>query len=56
MAFLDDGYGKFAVLRADRTVEFHAPYGKHHEVSERVKKHRAMPVPLPLPVPVPVPC
>jgi len=30
--FLDGGYGKFAVLRSDRTVEFHAPYGLHYTV------------------------
>ncbi len=29
---LSDNYGKLAFLQADRTLAFHAPYGKHYDV------------------------
>jgi len=32
LQLLGDDYGKLAILREDRFVEFHAPYGKHETV------------------------
>lgn len=36
-AFLNEGYDKMMFLRNDRTLEFHAPYGRHHTV--RIPKY-----------------
>jgi len=32
LLMLGDGYGKLAILGADRTVMFHAPYGNHEKI------------------------
>ena len=32
MLMLGDDYGKIAILREDRTIEFHAPYGAHESI------------------------
>ena len=42
--FLTEGFRKMAFLRADRTVEIHAQYGKHHTV--RIPKVPPHPSPL----------
>lgn len=34
---LSEDYSKLALLRADRTIEFHARYGKHYSI--RIPKH-----------------
>jgi len=32
MTFLSEDYGKFVLLRSDRTIDFHAPYGYHTSI------------------------